>query len=328
MVEFSTSDVTAQEGGDAPGRVMSLSEADDFEVADGYPEVRGWDVQDSVGRSIGYVYDLLVDVDALRVRYLDVELEPELAGSDADRRVRIPLESVSLDGSREAVLLQGVDAVDAQSLVPYARRGVVGEHETPRAAAPGLADVAASPPIGVEAEMPRERHYDDERLFARESASTSPDVGVSAESEPTAPIETERSLESVAERPAAAPALSAGELALGDVTLRKTVETERARERVTVEREEIEIERRALQPGEDLRVADVQGDEIRIPLMAEQLVVGKRVVTKEVLVIRKRRVTEERTVEEDVRREQVSVDDPLGRVRTLGETAGGSEGRA
>src|ERR671915_1825692 len=100
-----TTGVLDRDTGNGPGRVVPLSEVDDFEVADGYPEIRGWDVRDSSGRSIGYVYDLLVDVEALRVRYLDVELDPEFAGTDADRRVLIPLENVGLDGSREDILL-------------------------------------------------------------------------------------------------------------------------------------------------------------------------------------------------------------------------------
>src|ERR687894_1004297 len=109
MVDISTNDASAQEIIDAPSRVVPLSEVDDFEVADGYPEIRGWDVRDSGGRSIGYVYDLLVDVEALRVRYLDVELDAEFTGADADRRVLIPLESVGLDGQGDDVLLRGID---------------------------------------------------------------------------------------------------------------------------------------------------------------------------------------------------------------------------
>jgi photosynthetic reaction center H subunit len=320
MVDISTNDAPAQETADAPSRVIPLSEVDDFEVADGYPEIRGWDVRDSGGRSIGYVYDLLVDIEALRVRYLDVELEPEFAGSDLDQRVLIPLESVGLDGSREEVLLHGIEAADVHTLVPYARRGVAREQEMPLAAASGLADGGVTAPSVVESELRRERHYDDERLFGRDSASALSDPGMRPESSESPRIDSARTLD--------ATSLVPSEVSLAGVTVRKTVDTERARERVAVDREEVEIERRAVRPGEDLRAADVQGDEIRIPIMAEELVVEKRLVTKEVLVIRKRRVAEERTVEADLRRERVEVDDPLGRVRSLGEAAGGPEGRA
>jgi sporulation protein YlmC with PRC-barrel domain len=112
---------------DVPSRIAPLSELDDYEVADGYPEIRGWDVRDSADRSIGRVHDLLVDVGALRVRYLDVELAPKFAAAEADRRVLIPVERVDLDGTGDQVLLPGIDAAHVRELVPHARRGVTKE---------------------------------------------------------------------------------------------------------------------------------------------------------------------------------------------------------
>lgn len=121
---------------DVPSRIAPLSELDDYEVADGYPEVRGWEVRDAGDRSIGYVYDLLVDVGALRVRYLDVELAPRFATTEADRRVLVPMESIDLDGTGDQVLLPGVNVADVRGLVPYARRGVRVEPD------PGPVDAA------------------------------------------------------------------------------------------------------------------------------------------------------------------------------------------
>jgi hypothetical protein len=120
----STSDV---EVSGFASRIAPLSALDDYEVADGYPEVRGWNVRDAEDRSIGYVYDLLVDVDAMRVRFLDVELAEKFAVAEADRRVLIPMENVDLDGTGDQVLLPSVRAADVRELVPYARRGVAVE---------------------------------------------------------------------------------------------------------------------------------------------------------------------------------------------------------
>jgi sporulation protein YlmC with PRC-barrel domain len=112
---------------DVPSRIAPLSELDDYEVADGYPEIRGWEVRDSADRSIGRVYDLLVDVSALRVRYLDVELASKFAATEADRRVLIPVENVDLDGTGDQVVLPGIEASQVRELVPHARRGVATE---------------------------------------------------------------------------------------------------------------------------------------------------------------------------------------------------------
>jgi photosynthetic reaction center H subunit len=122
---------------DVPSRIAPLSELDDYEVADGYPEIRGWTVRDAADRSIGRVHDLLVDVGALRVRYIDVELGPKFAGPDADRRVLIPVESVDLDGTGDQVLLPGIEVAQVRGLVPHARRGVAAERKVQQA---GTAD--------------------------------------------------------------------------------------------------------------------------------------------------------------------------------------------
>jgi hypothetical protein len=49
-----------------------------YRIAEGDPDVRGWEVFGSDGRKIGEVDDLLVDIQALRARYLDVALDLDL----------------------------------------------------------------------------------------------------------------------------------------------------------------------------------------------------------------------------------------------------------
>lgn len=94
----------------------------------------------------------------------------------------------------------------------------------------------------------------------------------------------------------------------GEVGIRKTVDTERVRRTVPVAREEVTVERRPA-TGLDAATAQVEvtDDEIRIPIFAEEVVVEKRLVPKEEYVVRKRRVTETRTVEADLRRERLEV---------------------
>lgn len=55
-----------------------LDELSDFKVADGYPDVRGWEVKDVNNRTIGKVENLLVSKQAKRVVYLDVEVDESL----------------------------------------------------------------------------------------------------------------------------------------------------------------------------------------------------------------------------------------------------------
>ncbi|HYG63421.1 MAG TPA: PRC-barrel domain-containing protein [Thermoanaerobaculia bacterium] len=60
------------------GNLARLRDLRDLEVADDQPDVRGWPVHTSDGHRVGEVHDLLVDTSALRVRYLDVEIDLDL----------------------------------------------------------------------------------------------------------------------------------------------------------------------------------------------------------------------------------------------------------
>lgn len=66
------------EGTAARSRVAALRNLRGYKVAEGDPDVRGWEVSGGDGLRIGIVNDLLVDTVAGKVRYLDIELDPGL----------------------------------------------------------------------------------------------------------------------------------------------------------------------------------------------------------------------------------------------------------
>ncbi len=99
------------------------------------------------------------------------------------------------------------------------------------------------------------------------------------------------------------------EVRAGEVEVRKHVDTEHVSRPVTLRHEEVTIERRPLSADQargDLKIGDE--NEVHIPITEEQLVVEKRVVPKEELVITKHMVSTEQNVEADVRKERVDVD--------------------
>jgi uncharacterized protein (TIGR02271 family) len=103
----------------------------------------------------------------------------------------------------------------------------------------------------------------------------------------------------------------------GAVRVRKRVRTVRERFVVPKRREEVTVERVPVE-GEAAATAKAQiGDqEIRVPLTEEEVVVEKRPVAKEEIRIRKQVVEETEVVEEDVRREEIDVDDETTTRRT------------
>ena len=54
-----------------------------YQIAEGDPDVRGWIVLGADGKAVGEVADLLVDVEAGRVRYLSVRIDSDLLEASA-----------------------------------------------------------------------------------------------------------------------------------------------------------------------------------------------------------------------------------------------------
>jgi uncharacterized protein (TIGR02271 family) len=93
----------------------------------------------------------------------------------------------------------------------------------------------------------------------------------------------------------------------GEVVVGKHVETEHKQVPVNVKREEVVIERRPV--NRETEATDIREDEIRVPLTEEEVVVDKRAVVKEELVIGKRVVEDQKAVDVDVRREEFDIDE-------------------
>jgi uncharacterized protein (TIGR02271 family) len=93
----------------------------------------------------------------------------------------------------------------------------------------------------------------------------------------------------------------------GAINVRKRVRTDRVRMEVPTRHEEVTVERVPVE-GEATE-AQIGEDEVRVPLTEEEVVVEKRPVVKEEVRIRKDVVEDTEVVEEDVRREEVDVDD-------------------
>ena len=99
----------------------------------------------------------------------------------------------------------------------------------------------------------------------------------------------------------------------GEVGVRKTVRTDRERMEVPTRREEVTVDRVPVE-GEASET-EIGEDEVSVPVTEEEVVVEKRPVAKEEIRIRKDTVEDTEVVEEDVRREEIDVDD---------ETTGGT----
>ncbi len=101
----------------------------------------------------------------------------------------------------------------------------------------------------------------------------------------------------------------------GEVRLRKEVRTENQTVEVPVTHEELVIER--VETGERAATGETIGSdkEIRVPLAEEKVTVEKTPVVREEVRVGKRAVEETQRVTDDVRHEELDVEDTTGRVK-------------
>ena len=95
----------------------------------------------------------------------------------------------------------------------------------------------------------------------------------------------------------------------GQVNVRKTVHTEREQIAVPKKREEVSVDR---VPVNDGTPGEIGEDEVSVPVVEEEVVVEKRPVIKEEVRVRKDVVQDEEIVEEEVRKEEIDIDDASG----------------
>lgn len=96
---------------DAAGLVR-LSDLGKWDVAEGEPDIRGWEVRTVGGRELGKIQELLVDPDAGEVVMLDVDL------TGTHQHALVPLRIVEIDRPRRIVRM------DSSDLTPEEREAV------------------------------------------------------------------------------------------------------------------------------------------------------------------------------------------------------------
>jgi len=159
-------------------RIAPLGALRDFEVAEGYPDIRGWRVESADGREVGKVHELLVDIDNMRTRYLDVRLVPELAATPGERDVLVPIGTAQVadgpDGSdREGIVRVPLTAERVSLLPLYDHGRLTRTHELEIRRHFSLGEAAAAS-VGTAADAATgapargfydEDAYDDRRFF-------------------------------------------------------------------------------------------------------------------------------------------------------------------
>jgi sporulation protein YlmC with PRC-barrel domain len=148
-------------------RIAPLSVLRDLEVAEGYPDIRGWRVDSADGEEVGEVHELLIDIDNMRTRYLDVRLTPAIAATPGDRDVLVPIGAAELQEGADVVRVP-LTAERVGLLPPYHHTRLTRVHELEVRRHFSLGEAAAAAAAGATAKHGFYDHaaYDDRRFFS------------------------------------------------------------------------------------------------------------------------------------------------------------------
>ena len=189
-----------------PSRITPLRNLNGYRIADGDPDVRGWEVVGGDGRRIGSVNDLLVDTAEDKVRYLDVQLDPGLyrkgVGEEeqfgastvteylvresisdeenrltadhhldarhhsGERHVVFPVGHAEVDEESDRVVLSSLTAADAVNLPPYVPGEISPDYEQ---SLRRWFDPSFTP--SPERDLYQGEIYDQERFYRRRRAA-------------------------------------------------------------------------------------------------------------------------------------------------------------
>ena len=295
-------------------QVAALKDLGDYEVAEGYPDPRGWTVRSADGTDVGKVHDLIVDTGSMRTRYLAVRLDDEFGGSRNDRDVMIPIGTARIDDGGDNVIVNNLSADRFATLPAYEAGSLTRDQEQELRTHFTSGDAMSAGTIGAGAtggsDFYDHDHFNDRNFFTR---GQDRDVGVRDDAEVARARMEEADRLTLSEEQLA---VGKRQVQAGEVGVRKNVETRHVEQEVPLMREEVTVERRPLSADANTGDITINDGEIRVPVMREEAVVQKRLVPTEEIIIRKTAVRDTETVAADLRRERVEVDESsTGRVR-------------
>jgi uncharacterized protein (TIGR02271 family) len=246
----------------------------------------GYTVYDQAGEKIGKVDDLFVD-ESDQPEYIGVKM-----GFLGTRSTLIPWDAVSSTDDEGRAITVSTDKETAKNGPTFDDdREITPDFENEVYSYYGLSRSSSTEESGT---------Y--ESYYAEETTQT---TGVADRTELA--DEDELRVQRTEEE------LAAGtrEREAGQLKVRKRVRTDREQIEVPTRHEEVSVER--VPASGEATEAEIGEDEVVVPVTEEEVVVGKRPVLKEEVRIRKDVVEDTEIVEEDVRREEIDVEDDTER---------------
>ncbi|MGZ4020122.1 MAG: PRC-barrel domain-containing protein [Flavisolibacter sp.] len=159
-------------------RLQELDESD-FEIVDGQPDIRGWDVKTGDGTTIGEVDELILDARERKVRYMLVDLDEDKLDLDENRKVLIPIGTAQLHEKEDELILEGITIEQLRHLPEYDSDNLTEETEYAISSALGRSGSYSSKVMNKD--FYKHEHFNENNLYQRRLPENSSSTGLSSD---------------------------------------------------------------------------------------------------------------------------------------------------
>ena len=298
------------------GNRLQHLKGSNYEIADGQPDIRGWDVKDEAGKTFGEVKDLIFDTQSLKVRYMVVDLDDNDFDLD-DREVLVPIGLGELHDKGDDVILPNVTAAQLASLPEYKDKDNVSTEDEyavrnvfAGVGAAGLGAAAATTGIGED--FYNHDYYNQDNLYKRRNAlTTDTDTTYSgaATSNTTTPVpDTTAAGKTI---PVIEENLEIGKRTVqtGGAYIKSRIVEKPVEETVNLQEEHVRVERNPVdRPASSTDLDNFKEGVVEVKEHAEVPVVNKEARVVEEISVNKDVEERTQTVRDTVRKTEVDVE--------------------
>lgn len=278
-------------------QLLALS-GSDFEIADGQPNVKGWDVKDAHGKQIGDVDDLIFNPNTNKVVYLVVDQDDNELDLTEDKKVLIPIGMAELHEKDDDVILSSVSVAQLNELPAYEKGNITSETErTIRNILSGSAVGAGAAALTGNEDFYQHEHFNDDKFYGRRQQQNTDDLTSTDQTTTSIPVIEEKM--EVGKR----------EVETGGVRLKSRVVQEKVQENINLRSEHVHIEETPVnRPATAADLETFKEGTIEMKEYAEVPVVSKEAfVTGEVSLEKEVQETDE-TVKGTVRKTEIETE--------------------
>lgn len=266
-----------------------------YEMADGDPDIRGWNITNNQEQSVGKVDELIFDPQSCKVRYMIVNLEGKALNINS-KKVLVPIGLAELHEHDDDVILPNVTADQLASLPEYKKgditmtseksiRNIFSREATAVTAGAGLADYENDDETFYNHE-----HFNENNLYNRRRKNT--------ENETTIPVIEEN--------------INVGKriVETGGVRIKSNITEKPVQETVQLKEEHVTVDRKTVdKPVQNSSFAPFEESTIELTEHAEVPVVAKEARVIEEISVGKDVEHREETIRDTVRKTEVDVEE-------------------